>query len=179
MKTNEWAKTILYVYKYLETVSEGIDKLINQNALNSFYTRGEKQAENGVMAVANRIIDLSGRKAKLINIKVLADKALQKIDKIGAQILIERYIDNFEAFEIAEHHNLNIRTYFRRLYQAEVNFSQAMARLGFSDAKLAKYLEKEAWILEVYQKFKNEKQEGKRVIEEDLQEEIEECLMVC
>jgi len=116
MKTNEWAKTILYVYKYLETVSEGIDKLINQNALNSFYTRGEKQAENGVMAVANRIIDLSGRKAKLINIKVLADKALQKIDKIGAQILIERYIDNFEAFEIAEHHNLNIRTYFRRLY---------------------------------------------------------------
>jgi len=72
-----------------------------------------------------------------------------------------------------------MRAYFGRLYQAEVNFSQAMARLGFSEAKLAKYLEKEAWILEVYQKFKNEKQEGKREIEEDLQEEIEECLMVC
>lgn len=157
MKTNEWAKTILYVYKYLDRVSEGIDNLVMRNALNSFYVRGERKAENGVMAVAERINDLSARKSRLINLKVLADKSLCEINKNLAQILIERYMDNDDADMIASRHNLNIRTYFRRLFKAEVNFCQALARQGFSEERLLKYLENEKWIIEVYEKFKNEK----------------------
>ncbi len=156
MKTNEWAKTILYVYKYLNNVTDGIDNLIMRSALNSFYSRGERQAENSVMSVADKIIELSARKSRLVNLKVLADKALLSIEKGLAQILIERYMDNDEAELIAQRHDLNIRTYFRRLSQAEINFSQAMARLGFNDQKLLKYLNNERWIIEVYQKFKNE-----------------------
>ena len=163
MKTNEWGKTILSVYKYLERVTQGIDKLVTQNALNSFYSRGGKQAENSVMAVANRIIDLSKRKVRLVNIKVLADKALKAIDKEGAQILIEKYMDNDESEIIASRHNLNVRTYFRRLYQAEINFCQAMARMGFSEDKLKIYLSSEKWIIEVYEKFKNEKFEEDKI----------------
>ena len=89
MKTNEWAKTLLYVYKYLDRVADGIDKLVSQNALNSFYTRGEKMGSNGVVATANRIIDLSARKTRLINIKVLTDKALENLNRQYAQILVE------------------------------------------------------------------------------------------
>ena len=158
--SNEWAKTILYIYKYLERVTEGIDKLVSQNALNSYYYCGESQIENGVLSVAERIINLSARKARLINIKVLADKALMKCKKENAQILIERYMDNDMAEIIAQNHNLNIRTYFRRLYQAEVEFCSAMAQLGFSDKYLKEYLKNEKWILEVYENFKNEKKEN-------------------
>ncbi len=159
MKTNEWAKTLLYVYKYLGRVSDGIDNLIMQKALNSFYVRGEKKAENAVMAVADKLIDLSARKNRLINIKVLADKSLCAIEKGLAQILIERYMDNDDAELISTRHNLNIRTYFRRLNKAEVNFSKALARLGFNDEKLLKYLEHEKWIIEVYEKFKDERED--------------------
>ncbi len=159
MKTNEWAKTLLYVYKYLDRVTEGIDKLIMQKALNSFYVRGDRKAENAVMAVADKIIDLSARKNRLINIKVLADKSLCSIEKNLAQILIERYMDNDDAEMISCRHNLNVRTYFRRLYKAEVDFSRAMTRLGFSNERLLKYLEHEKWILEVYGKFKNERED--------------------
>ncbi len=158
MKTNEWAKTILYVYKYLDRVTEGIDKLVCQNALNSFYARGDKQSENGVMAVADRLIKLSARKVRLINLKVLADNSLKAIDRQNAQLLIEKYIDNDESEVIALRHKLHIRTYFRRLGQAEISFCQAMARQGFDDKRLFSYLSQEKWILEVYDKFKSEKE---------------------
>ena len=159
MKTNEWAKTLLYVYKYLDRVAEGIDKLVCQNALNSFYTRGEKMGSNGVVATANRIIDLSARKTRLINVKVLTNKALKNLDKQYAQILIERYMDNDESEVIAQRHNLNIRTYFRKLYQAEISFCQFFARNGFGEDKLKEYLSCEKWILEIYEKFKSEREE--------------------
>ena len=35
MKNNIWGKTILSVYKYLDRVSQAIDKLVKQNAFNS------------------------------------------------------------------------------------------------------------------------------------------------
>jgi len=83
MKSNEWVKTILYTYNYLGRVADGIDKLVTQNALNSFYFRGERQSENGVMSVANRIIELSSRKVRLINLKVLIEKSLNLMPREG------------------------------------------------------------------------------------------------
>ena len=154
MKNNVWAKTILSVYKYLEKVCDAIDKLVKQEALNSFYFSGTNQAKNGVMSVAERVIKLSERKVKLVNIKVLADKALLECDRGAAQILIERYMDGDSSQEIATRHNLNVRTYFRHLVSAEEKFSALMAKYGFSDKKLSQYLAGEKWIIEVFENFK-------------------------
>ncbi|MBP3345277.1 MAG: hypothetical protein J6K97_03640 [Clostridia bacterium] len=156
MKNNEWAKTILSTYKYLDRVAEAIDKLVKQEALNSFYFSGLNQSKNAVMPVADRIINLIERKKKLINIKVLADKSLMECDRGAAQILIERYMDGDTSQEIALRHNLNVRTYFRHLISAEENFSSIMAKYGFSDKKLASYLAGEKWIMEVYENYKKE-----------------------
>ena len=149
---NTWAKAILYVYKYLDRVCDGIDALVEQNALNSFHHR----SENGVESVTERICQLCERKAKLINIKVLADKCLLKSEKLNAQLLIERYIDDAEAKDIAFRHNLNLRTYFRKLIQAETSFSKLMCREGFDENKISQYLSGEKWITEVYEKFEKE-----------------------
>lgn len=153
MKKNLWAKTILSVYNYLDRVSEAIDKLVKENACNSFYFTGTNQSKNGVMQVSDRIIALSERKVKLINLRVLADKALIECDKGCAQILIERYMDSDTAEEIAKRHNLNIRTYFRHLVSAEEQFCSIMAKNGFNSEKLEKYLGEERWIMEVYEKY--------------------------
>ena len=154
MKNNEWGKTILTVYKYLDRVTEAIDKMVKQNAMNSFYFSGTNQSRNGVMDVADRIIALSQRKVRLINIKVLADKALLECDGGSSQILIERYLDGDNAQTIADRHNLNLRTYFRHLVSAEEKFCAIMARYGFGEKRLEKYLADEKWILEIYYNFK-------------------------
>ena len=163
MKSNEWVKTILYTYNYLGRVADGIDKLVTQNALNSFYFRGERQSENGVMSVANRIIELSSRKVRLINLKVLIEKSLNLMPRELARLLVQRYIDNDEAGEIALRNKLNLRTYFRKLIKAESSFKEIMTKLGFNDEKLSKYHEKEKWIIEVYEKFLNESKEEKKL----------------
>lgn len=152
---NNWAKTLLYVYKYLERVCDGIDKLVDQNALNSFFYC-QSRSENDINSVAERIAKLCERKAKLVNIKVLVDTCLLKSEKLNAQLLIEKYIDGDISEIIAKRHSFNVRTYFRKLIQAESKFTTLMYHEGFSEAKLEEYLAGEKWILEVYEKLKNE-----------------------
>lgn len=159
---NNWTKTLLYVYKYLDRVADGIDKLVEETAVNSFFY-GQNRRDNNVISVANRVIALCERKAKLVNIKVLVNNCLLKSERLGAQILIERYIDEDESDMIAKRHNINIRTYFRKIIQAETSFTKLMIKQGFSEEKLEKYLSKENWILEVYEKFKNEGQDKELV----------------
>ena len=173
MKSNIWTKTILFTYKYLDNIAGALDKLIDRQALNSYYYCGGNQMDNGVMAVADRIIKLSQRKIKLINIKVLVEQTLEKCDTLLAQLLIEKYVDNDKIEEIAKRHNLSSRTYFRRLMQAEDSFSYLMSLRGFNDEKLKDYLKDEKWIMEIYNKFSHkavceEKNEEKEIIEQQI-----------
>ncbi|MBO5394596.1 MAG: hypothetical protein J6A28_01655 [Clostridia bacterium] len=156
MKNNTWGKTILSVYKFLDRVSEAIDKLVKQNAFNSFYFVGQNQSQNSVMAVADRILELTERKKRLINVRVLADKALLECDRHSAQILIEKYMDGDSSQAIAERHNLNIRTYFRHLLAAEEKFCGFMSKFGYDEKKLQRYLAGEKWIMEIYQSYKEQ-----------------------
>lgn len=152
---NNWSKTLLYVYKYLDRVCEGIDALVEESALNSFYYRND----NEVNRVTKRICELCERKAKLINIRVLVDNCLLKIERQNAQLLIQKYIDDEISEVIAERNNMNVRTYFRKLIQAEKSFTILLLQEGFSSEKLQEYLSNEKWIIEIYQKFEKESKE--------------------
>lgn len=168
MKLNVWYKTTLFVYKYLETVVLSIDKLVEQQALNSFYYTSSNPIDNSVMAVSNRIIELSQRKIRLINIKIAIEKSLDECPRELAQILIERYIDNDKGEDIAQRHNLSFRTYFRRLQSAENSFALAMEKKGFSEKKLSEDFHDDKWVLDIYKNFL-----AKKIKEEIPNEEIE------
>lgn len=150
MKSNLWTKTILTVYKYLDRIAGAIDKLVERNAMNSYYSAF---TNNGVENLADKIIELSERKVKLINIKVLTEKTLEKMEKESAQLLIEKYIDNDKSETIAQRHNFPMRTYFRRQSQAEDAFTAYLALQGFCEERLNEYLAGENWIIEVYNNF--------------------------
>lgn len=153
MKENIWAKTILSVYRYLERICDSIDKMVENKALGSFYVCSSNFSNSSIFSIADSLIALGERKKTLINIKVLTCDTLKKCDRLNAQILIEKYIDGDKSEDIANRHNIPIRTYFRKLTQAEKDFSKQMAELGFSDNKLNEYLADEKWILEVYSRF--------------------------
>lgn len=148
MKDNSWTKTLLYIYKYLDRVAQGIDSLVEKQALNSFYY--SSIANNDAELISKKIISLIERKKRLINIKVLVDKCLENCNRNYARILIEKYMDNDRAEEIAQRNNLSMRTYFRRLKEGENTFTNLMTRFGFNEKKLNEYLKDENWIKEVY-----------------------------
>ncbi len=153
MKLNLCAKTILMVYRYLDRIADAIDRLVERRALNSFYMSGFGCKDNNISNVAQYIIDLSDRKVKLINLKVLTEMALENCPILHSQILIEKYMDNDKTLVIASRHNLSERTYFRRLNQALSNFSTTLEKLGFSENKLLEYISSEKWIIEVYNRL--------------------------
>lgn len=156
MKNNNWTKTILYVHKYLERITEGIDKLVEREAMNSYYYSSTR--ENDVTKVANKIIELTERKKKLINIKVLTEKCLGDIDNLQARILIGRYINEEPCEMLSSRLNLTERTFFRKLAQSEESFSKALSRYGFNEEKMYTYLKDEKWIFDVYENFLNEEE---------------------
>lgn len=168
MKTNQWGKTLLYTYKYLNRITDAIDKMVDQAALNSFYYSQNSQRDTGVLAVTNKIISLIERKKRLVNIKVLVDKALEKCDDFSGEILVQKYMDNRSSEEIAQWKGLNIRTYFRKLVCAEANFCANMARMGYDEKTLENYLCDEKWIFEIYEQFKSEEKNIVEKIDEEM-----------
>lgn len=174
MKTSHWGRTLLYTYKYLPRITEGIDKMVNQTAFNSFFYCNNNQKDNNVMAVSDKLIRLIERKKKLVNMKVLVDRCLLACDELNAQILVEKYIDNDISEDIARRHNINIRTYFRKLDSAESNFYSQMVKMGFDEEKLSAYLAEEKWIIEVFDNFAKQDDESKKsnAGEGDFEEEM-------
>lgn len=158
MRNNNWAKTILCVHKYLERITDGIDNLVEREAMNSYYYSSTR--ENGVSKVANKIIELIERKKKLINIKVLTEKCLEDIEPIQAQILIGKYINEEPCQMLASRLNIPERTFFRKLLQGEDSFTKALGRYGFSEERMFSYLKDEKWIFDVYENFENEERES-------------------
>lgn len=147
MKENIWAKTILGAYRHLEAVADAIDKIILKTALNSYHFSLDT---NDVYQTSNKLIELGERKVTLINLKVLVEEMLSKLDSKDADILICRYIENMKFKDIALEKGIGIRTVFRRLDRAEDMFSKKLLNFGYSSLKLKNMLKNETWILNYY-----------------------------
>ena len=76
------------------------------------------------------------------------------------------YIDNDKSEQIALRHGLAMRTYFRKLAQAEEQCAGKMSQMGFTSERLTKYLAAEKWITEIYQQFSSKEDKGE-IIEEE------------
>ena len=149
MDKNIWAKTILSTYRYLERIAGAIDKMIEDRGLYSRDMSGANFSSNNIFNLAEKLIELSERKVKLINLKILTEKALETCGDNSAGLLIAKYIDGKRNLDIIEERGLSYRTYFRRLSDAEFRFEEALAHNGYDHKKLNEYLSSEKWILEV------------------------------
>lgn len=145
MQNHIWARTILTSYRFLERITDAIDTIIEKKALASSWTMNT----DGTLELADKIIELSERKVKLINLKLLTENALSKVDEKFARLLISRYFDKLTPEEIMNRYLLSRRSYFRHIQDAEASFESACATLGFPLSRLESYLESEEWIKQI------------------------------
>lgn len=153
MQKHIWGKTLLTVYRYLERIADAIDNIIEKQGLQHTSMLGSDALTHNTLALANKIIDLSERKVKLINIKLLVEKALSTINEKGAKILIMKYFDNASCEDILSALSLSRRTYFRRINEMEAAFEAGCSMFGFPMERLDSYLAGEDWILNVKSSF--------------------------
>lgn len=147
MKQKIWAKTLLASYNSLETIANAVDNLV--------VTQGINSANNHLSTIENaeRIISLIQRKKLLVNLKVLVDSNIEKLDNLSARLLIMRYLDNIKPDICLEILKLTRRTYFRKLDRALEEFSLKLKLSGYTPAVLEQLVKKEHWIRENYNNF--------------------------
>ena len=90
-----WSRSVLSIYKYLETMSNTIDKLVIDMGKNS--NSPILQKFQSTYCQASKIIELIDRKRKMINLKVAVEETLNKLDKTHKRILMLVFVDGLRV----------------------------------------------------------------------------------
>lgn len=114
------AKTVIKTYGRLSKVAEDIEKIIKDAALGSF---GSTQP---AICQAEKILDLIEKKNLLVNLKLIARKALKALTEEEFDILASRYGRSKKELYLSR------RTYFRRVRNALRAFSRELAARGIT-----------------------------------------------
>lgn len=174
MNKKIWSKTLLYAYHCFEKIIVEIDKNVLSCAINSSKIIGEE----GTNRAFNHITKLTNRKLLLINLRVLIDEALSKMDKLDGDILRHKYIEDFSSDVSAKLLGVSQRTIFRRMDEALCEFSYYINLLkGSLDFDFV--CKKETWLKEIYNRLMNKevKKTFKKYSKEvDTKEEIVQAI---
>lgn len=147
LENEVWGKTLLSLYRHLETMSNSIDNLIKRIGINSAFNHS---VYNSTYKDSNKIIELTERKIKIINLKVIIEQALNKLKFKDLQIITLYYVDGLNYKKIQEVLSITQRTFFRRKELAIARFSNELELLGYNFEKLNEYLKHENWIKNTY-----------------------------
>ena len=142
-----WAKTLLSLYRHLHTMANSIDNLIKRIGINSAFNHS---VYNSTIKDSNKIIELTERKIKIINLKVIIEKGLNSLKEKDLKILVLAYVDGLNYKKIIELLGITERTYFRRKEVAIANFAENLCSFGFDAKKFSNYLKNENWIKNTY-----------------------------
>ena len=140
-----WSKSILSIYRYLETLTRAIDGLVKKSSNVSF-----GYGSNSTYILADKILKWAEKKRKMINLKVVTDDALQDMSSMYKRILVLYYIDGVKSSVISDLLGVSIRTYYRKKKIALDKFGLMLSKLGFDENFLKNNYGQEKWLMRVY-----------------------------
>ena len=140
-----WSKSVLSIYRYLETLTRAIDGLVKKN---SGITYG--YGYNSTYTLTSKLLKWTEKKRKMINLKVVTEDALRSLPSVYKRILILYYIDGVKSSLIAELIGVSIRTYYRKKKAALDKFAVNLAKMGFDLEYLKENYSNEKWLMRVY-----------------------------
>ena len=123
-------ENLFEVYRYSKSIIRDSTKLIEKKALNSFYYNSSKS--ESVLSQCQEILELIKQKANFIVFRDNFIKSFEKLSLLSRKILYLKYIKARQVEEIAKVLKLSVRTYFRRLQDAEIAFAKAYTTLALS-----------------------------------------------
>ena len=160
MKQKIWAKTLLTSYNCLDNIASAIDSLVVNQGVNS------SRNKLSTLENAEKIINLIQRKKLLINLKVLIENIMSKIDANNARLLVLKYFDRLNTEVMIEVLSMTRRTFFRRVDRALEQFGNELVASGYDHDSLNLVLGKENWIKEIFNGFNTEEAEEEDGISE-------------
>ena len=144
-----WSKSALSVYRYLEQMSNTIDKLVLDVGKNSHSQN--LQRYQTTMYQTGKIIEYMDRKRKIINLKVAIEDALHRLPKTERRILVLVFIDDIKSEVVAELLGFSLRTFFRRKLRAIEMLKDELIECGYDLKFFESEYSSEKWLASVYQ----------------------------
>ena len=143
-----WSKSTLSIYKYLLTMSKSIDKLIIENSKNSNSVMLQKYQTTHYQA--SKIIDLIDTKRKIVNLKVIVDDVVSRLNKSDRRIITLVFFDGVKSEVAAQLMGISLRTFFRRKLNALNQFTLILHTLGYDEEFFESEYSYERWFMSVY-----------------------------
>ena len=131
-KMRIWTFTILTAYRNIERVVRSIDKCISTCAKASMSYDGD------TLELMEGMLELIKRKERLINLKVLVDEILDKLDPKEKKILTLRFVDKVKFEDLSKELGCCARTAFRCYDHAMWSFDRLCEKSGYDPIWLSK-----------------------------------------
>ncbi|NLK17006.1 MAG: hypothetical protein GX304_00510 [Clostridiales bacterium] len=151
MRSNAvWSRTILTSLSHVKSVCRQIDRQVERRAVViPGLSRGYDAENETTLKQAERLIELSERKKRTLNIVALCNEVFRKLSQPSRKILYYRYGLKKDNEYIAKLMNVSMRTYFRNLKKAIDEFTRVRDSMGYCDLTLDNLYEDDNWILKI------------------------------
>ncbi len=148
-----WIKTILSVQNNLPEIIKSIDKIIEIKASSLSFISDIYNTEKSTQAQVERVIDLTERKNKLLNIYLISKKLVESLDEDDRLYLQRKYIFNWTAEELSQEYQISIRTSFRRTEKLIDQIYEKLKKSNWSLKFITNQANGEVWLIEKFNRY--------------------------
>lgn len=152
-KMRLWIKTLLSVQGNLPEIIKSVDKIIELNASSLSFASDIYNSEKTTYAQVERVIDLTERKNKLLNIFLVAKNLFSCISDEDRVFLKRKFVYNWTAEELSQEYSVSIRTIFRRIDKLIEKIYDSTKRRNWSINFINMQVKDETWLYEKFKKF--------------------------
>lgn len=152
-----FVKVLLYTYPHLESIIGDIDKLVCLKAYTSFGTSCERAAE--------KIIDTIDKKRRLLNLKVVLDDLILKLNDEEKWLLEHKYFRRrkfIKKYLGCTTVTFSERTYFRKQNRLLSKLSWLLSLKGMSEEWFLDNYSDIDWFSSFYKRIKSEQKTAQK-----------------
>ena len=156
-KIASYIKALLKIKRNLPNIINILDKLIERKASmlfpsTSIQTSNFNQTYNQV----EKVISLTERKDKLLNLNIISEKILECLSPADKKLLILKYTHRNKISEISKEINITERSVYRKINSAINKISEYMLNKNWTISFLDNQIGEESWIIDIIEEVENE-----------------------
>ena len=175
-KIKLWIKTLLSVHSNLPEIIKSVDKIIEINASSLSFITDIYNTEKSTSAQVEKVIDLTERKNKLLNLFLMSKNLLSCISEDDRLFIKRKYIFGWTAEDLAAEYQISIRTVFRRTEKLIDEIFENTKKKNWTLKFINLQIQSESWLIEKFNQFAKDSMPNKFIqnnIQENSNHELE------
>lgn len=152
-KIKLWIKTLISVQSNLPEIIKSVDRVIETNASSVSFISDIYNKERGTYAQVEKVIDLTERKNKLLNLYLISKNLLSGLAENDRTFVKRKLVYNWTAEELAIEYQISIRTVFRRIEKVINEIFLKCKHKNWSLNFINTQVKNESWLYEKFNRF--------------------------